>query len=169
MTDAPRRDSTAESSTTTRRRLLRGGAGVAATALGGAALGGRAAAHFPSSLAVDVRPGTDRAPINPRSNGVIPVAILGTDGFDPASADVRYRFGAPDAVAAGGGARPVHAGHVVDVNGDGRPDLVLHFSTADAGFDGDETAARVEWERTPAGQHGRSGTDAVRIVGPGPG
>lgn len=163
--DGRRTESTTDGRSTTRRRLLRTGAGATATALGVVALGGRAAAHFPPGLDVAVKPGSDRSPINPRSNGVTPVAVLGTDEFDPASEAVRYRFGAPDVVEAGGGARPAHAGHVEDVNGDGRPDLVLHFPTAEAGFDGDESEARVEWERTADGHHGRSGTDAVTIVG----
>lgn len=148
-----------------RRGALRAGAGITATALGIATLGGQAAAHFPSELAIDVKPGSDENAINPNSKGVTPVAVLQTDDFDPTSEDVRYRFGAPDVVRNGGGARPAHGGHVEDVDDDGRDDLVLHFPTDETGFDGDESEARLEWERTESGHHGLSGTDAVSIVG----
>lgn len=148
-----------------RRTFLRASTGLAATGLGIAALGGTAAAHFPAGLDVDVKPGSDDNPVNPDAGGVIPVAVVQTDDFDPTSADVRYRFGAPDVVADGGGARPAHGGHVEDVDGDGRNDLVLHFPVAEAGFDGDESAARLEWERDETGAHGLSGMDIVTIVG----
>ncbi|WP_245977807.1 hypothetical protein [Halopiger aswanensis] len=136
--------------------------------MGIATFGGHVAAHFPASLEVDIKPGSEKNPINPKSNGVIPVAVLQTDEFDPTSEDVRYRFGAPDIVGEGGGARPKHDGHVEDVNGDGRDDLVLHFPIAETGFDGDTSGGRLEWERTEAGEHGLSGADTVTIVGHGP-
>ncbi|WP_218780624.1 hypothetical protein [Halorarum halophilum] len=156
---------TTNDTSTARRGVLRAGAGAAATAVGIAAFGGLAAAHFPADLDIDVAPGSDDAPINPDSRGLIPVAALATDEFDPTTEDVRYRFGAPDVVGEGGGARPAHGGHVEDVNGDGRDDLVLHFPTGETGFDGDESEARLEWERDEAGEHGLSGTDTVTIVG----
>lgn len=141
--------------------------GLAATAVGIATLSGQVAAHFPADLTIDIKPGSEENPINPDSRGVIPVAVLQTDEFDPTSEDVRYRFGAPDVVADGGGARSAHGGHVEDVNGDGNDDLVLHFPTEETGFDGDESEGRLEWERTEAGHHGLSGTDTVTIVGRG--
>lgn len=152
-------------SSISRRSVLRAGAGVAATALGVAALGGQAAAHFPAGLEIDVKPDSDENTINPDGRGVTTVAVLQTDNFDPTSEDVRYRFGAPDVVRDGGGARPAHTGHVEDVDGDDRPDLVLHFPTDETGFDGDESEARLEWERTESGHHGLSGTDEVTIAG----
>jgi FtsP/CotA-like multicopper oxidase with cupredoxin domain len=115
-------------------------------------------------LEIDIKPGSDKNPINPNSHGVIPVAVLQTDEFDPAREDVRYRFGAPDVVGDGGGARPAHDGYVKDVNGDGQDDLILHFPTDETGFDGDESEGRLEWERTEEG-HGLSGSDTVTIVG----
>ncbi|WP_248898247.1 hypothetical protein [Haloplanus halobius] len=150
-----------------RRGFLRVSAGLAATGVGIASLSGNVAAHFPSDLAIDIKPGSDQNSINPNSKGVIPVAVLQTDEFDPTSEDVRYRFGAPDVVGDGDGARPAHDGHVEDVDGDGRDDLVLHFPTDKTGFDGDESEGRLEWERTESGEHGLSGTDTVTIVGRG--
>ncbi|WP_339105154.1 hypothetical protein [Haloterrigena salinisoli] len=163
--DSSRRSDSTTDSAMARRRVLRGGTGLAATALGIATLGGQAAAHFPADLEIDVKPGTDRAPINPNSCGVIPVVVRQTDEFDPTSEVVRYRFGAPDVVADGGGARPMHDGHAIDMNGDGRDDLLLLFPANDAGFDGDESAARLEWERSEDGAHGLAGTAPIRIVG----
>lgn len=83
-------------------------------------------------VGVDVKPCSDSNAINPRSNGVVPVAIEHTDAFDPVErVDAStLRFGSPDAVDGGGGATPAHGGHVEDVvpcDGDGRDDLVLHF------------------------------------------
>ncbi|WP_323172882.1 hypothetical protein [Natrialba sp. PRR66] len=170
--DGPRRDSSQRDEATSaetgvdRRRVLRAGTGLAATTLGIAALGGQAAAHFPPDLEIEIKPGSgsDPAPINPRSQGVVPVVVLQTDEFDPTSEPVRYRFGAPDVVGDGGGARPVHDGHEVDVNGDGRTALQLHFPVDETGFDGDESSGRLEWERTDDGNHGLAGTGAVTIV-----
>lgn len=149
-----------------RRTVLRTTAGLAASVAGLGAFTGAAAAHFPPGLEIDVRPGTEENPINPRSDGVTTVAVLHHDEFDPTSEDVRYRFGPPEAVANGGGAHPV--GHRVhDVNGDGRDDLLLQFRTAEAGFDrGDETA-ELRWDRDESREHGLSGTDEVRTVGGG--
>lgn len=149
----------------TRRTMLKTTAGVGFAASGLGLLTGSAAAHFPAELTVDVKPGSDDNPINPRSNGVISVAVLQTDAFDPTSEDVRYRFGAPEVVGNGGGSQPAHGGHVEDVNGDGRKDLVLHFPINEAGFDGDESEGELRWDRDESREHGLSGRDSVTIVG----
>lgn len=114
---------------------------------------------------LDIKPGGDTNAINPRSNGVIPVAILGTEEFDPTTElDVStLRFGAPDAVDNGGGAQPAHGGHVEDVNDDGIDDLVLHFPTRESGFDRDDTDGKLVGETTDG--LAVVGTDSVRIVG----
>lgn len=105
---------------------------------------------------VDIKPGSDPASINRKSKGVIPVAILGSPEFlvhfvDPSTA-----------VFGPGGATPAHGGHLEDVNGDGYPDLVLHFRTRDADLAGDATEACVSAETTEG--QGITGCDAVRIV-----
>ncbi|MCU4801689.1 hypothetical protein OB920_15020 [Halobacteria archaeon HArc-gm2] len=154
-----------ESNTKHRRDVLRLGAGAAAAAVAVPALSGQAAAHFPDELSVDVKPHSDENLIAPKGHGFVPVAVRHTDAFDPTSEPVRYRFGAPDVVSDGGGARPVHDGYPLDVDGDGRADLLLLFPTWHAGFDGDESEARLEWERDESGEHGLSGTDNVTVVG----
>lgn len=121
---------------------------------------------------VDVKPCDDRNAINPRSKGLIPVAIEHTDEFDPVErVDVStLRFGAPDAVEDGGGAKPAHGAHVEDVvpcDGDGKDDLLVHFPTRAAGFDGDERDGKLVGETvdgTPL-----FGTDSVELVGGGNG
>lgn len=150
-----------------RRGFLGSCTGVAATAIAVPALSGSVAAHFPEDLEIDIEPESEDNRINADSNGHIPVAVLQTEAFDPTAEDVRYRFGAPDVVSEGGGARPAHDGHVEDVDGDGDDDLVLHFPTEETGFDGDEEEGRLEWERDEEGEHGLSGTDDVTVVGSG--
>lgn len=113
---------------------------------------------LPENLAIDVDPGSEENRINPRSGGVANVAVLTNDAFDPLDADVRYEFGAREAVEDGDGAAPVRR-CVRDANGDGRDDLVLQFRTADCGFDGDESEAELRWyrneERTRSLRRGR--------------
>jgi hypothetical protein len=113
---------------------------------------------------IDIKPGNDRNAINPDDRGVIPVAILHTDDFDPTErVDVStLRFGAPDVVDDGGGASPAHNGHVEDVDNDGDDDLVVHFPTQDTGFDSDDEEGKLVGEThdgTPL-----FGTDSVKIV-----
>ena len=73
-------------------------------------------------IQIDVKPGSDRNPINLASKGVIAVAILTTADFDASWVD------AGTVVFAG--ARAVH--HALeDVDGDGDLDVVLHFRTQD--------------------------------------
>lgn len=148
----------------TRRTVLKTGAGLAAATAGAATFAGAAAAHFPRDLDIDVEPGSEENRVNPRSEGVTRVAVLRNDAFDPTGEDVRYRFGAPDVVAAGDGATPVRH-RVADVDDDGWDDLVLQFRTDEAGFDGDEEEVELRWDRTEDREHGLSGRDDVTLVG----
>lgn len=118
-------------------------------------------------VTLDIRPCSDPNPIDPSVNSLIPVGIKQTGEFDPVSSvDVStLRFGAPEVVENGGGATPAHDGHVEDVvpcDGDGKDDFVVHFPTADTGFDGDEAAGRLEGKT----MDGTSlfGEDSVKVV-----
>jgi hypothetical protein len=76
-----------------------------------------------------VKPDGPEPVVNPRSNGVIPVAIIGSPSFDVDDVDVSTLAFGP------GGAGTAHPrGHREDVNGDGVTDLKLHFRTTESGI-----------------------------------
>ncbi len=118
-----------------------------------------------SWVEIDIKPGSDPNSINPKSKGVIPVAILGSDTFDVTDVDVETLEFGPE------GATPVHdltdpavyAEHLQDVNTDGFMDLVCHFRTQDTGIVKGNTEAALTGE-TVGGQL-FEGTDSIRTVG----
>jgi len=109
-------------------------------------------------VAIDVKPGSDTNPINPRDLGVIPVAILSTATFNAMQVD-------PLSVAFGpNGAMEAHGrGQSEVVNGDGQPDLILHFRTQETGIQCWETSVSLTGE-TFDGQ-AIQGADAIQTVG----
>jgi hypothetical protein len=79
---------------------------------------------------IDIKPGSAQNPINPGSNGVIPVALLSTPELDaPAMVD-------PDSLTFGrtGTETSLRGCAVEDIDGDGMPDLICHFLTRRTGF-----------------------------------
>jgi hypothetical protein len=110
-----------------------------------------------TSVVIDIKPGSDPNSIELKSQGVIPVAILGTDTFDATQVDYStVTFGLD-------GASTVHDGHVEDVNDDGYSDMVFHFKVQETGIVCGDTEATLMGETfggTPI-----SGTDAVKTVG----
>lgn len=109
---------------------------------------------------VDVKPGDDVNPINPKSPGTIPVAILGSADFDVAEID-------PYSLSfAGLAVRVLPNGRAQcsfeDVNGDGYIDLVCQFlNDRSAWFPGMTTAALTGslWDDTAI-----QGSDQIRLV-----
>jgi hypothetical protein len=83
---------------------------------------------------IDIKPGSGPNAINPGSRGLVPVAILGTEFVDVTNVMVETLAFGP------GGAPPAHGGHLGDLNGDGRTDLLTHHSTEGAAIpqDADE-------------------------------
>ncbi len=83
----------------------------------------------PTMMTIDIKPGSIDNAINPKSNGVIPVAILSTPSFDALEVD-------PSTILFGPGyATIVHKHpHVEDVNMDGLLDMVVHFRTQETGI-----------------------------------
>ncbi len=117
------------------------------------------------SVEIDIRPGSDRNRVNPKSRGVIPVAILSTrlaDGdatdFDATQVDeTTLRFGPGEVGIAH------RQAHVADVDGDGDRDLLLHFRTRGAGIACGDTEATLKggtFDGMPI-----TGAGAVDVVG----
>lgn len=109
-----------------------------------------------AAVTLDVKPGSFPNVINPRSRGVIQVAVLTTASFDATRID-------PETLAFGpAGAEPVHA-VFKDVNHDAKADLLLHFRTQDTGL----TCASTSVQLTGSTLNGLSfeGTDSIRTVG----
>jgi len=81
-------------------------------------------------VGIDIKPGSDPNSINLSTEGVIPVAILGSDIFDVAEIDVATLAFGP------GGAAPDHSHgpHFDDVDADGFTDLMAHYRTEEAGI-----------------------------------
>jgi probable HAF family extracellular repeat protein len=105
------------------------------------------------SITIDIKPGSDPNSINLKSNGVVPVAILSTIGFEATGVD-------PSTVLFAD-AFPVKW-TMDDVNQDGEMDLLLHFRTQDLNLTQDSTEATLTGETmdgTPI-----EGTDTVNIV-----
>jgi hypothetical protein len=109
---------------------------------------------------VDIKPGSDPNSINPKSKGVIPVAVLTTDDFDAMTVDpLSVEFGPS-------GAKETHGkGHIEDVDGDGDQDMVLHFKTQQTGIQCGDSEASLTG-KTTSGED-ITGTDGIQTVGCG--
>ena len=78
------------------------------------------------SADIDIRPENGSAPFNPKSNGVVRVAILTTSSLDATTVNAStVRFGATGTEAAS-----VHT-VLTDVDGDGDIDMVVHVRSQD--------------------------------------
>jgi hypothetical protein len=110
-------------------------------------------------VAIDVRPGSDRNPIQPRAMGIVSVVVFGSAELDVEEIDLdSVRFGP-------GGAIPTHRlPHPErDVDGDGLLDVVLHFRIAA----GRIACGDAEVELTGLTVDGRTfaGTDRIEVLG----
>lgn len=109
-------------------------------------------------VAIDIRPHSFPNNINPKSQGVIPVAILTTGTFDATTVDpTTVLFGPTGTEAAS-----VHSA-MNDVDGDGDLDLILHFKNPATGIRCGDTAAALNG-KTFDGQP-ISGSDSIMTVG----
>jgi hypothetical protein len=109
------------------------------------------------TVAVDIKPGDFPNVINPKSKGVIPVAILTTDSFDASTVNsATVTFGAT------GGEAPALKATMAELNMDGRPDMVLYFRTEQVGIRCGDTLLKL-MGLTQKGEP-LSGTDSIRTV-----
>ena len=112
------------------------------------------------SISIDIHPGSDPNPVNPKSRGTIPVAILSSSTFDAfASVDKTSltfgRTGNENSLAFCNGSPS-------NVNGDAFTDLMCHFDTQKTGFQSGDTTGKLKGKTvsgTPI-----EGSDSVRIV-----
>ena len=110
------------------------------------------------AVSMDLKPGDVSNTLNPRSRGVVPVAILTTDEFDATSIDVTsLRFG-----ATGEEATAVRTTRD-DVDGDGDIDLLAFFRTTDTGIDCETLFTYISGMTTTGVSI--AGTDLVTTVG----
>ncbi len=112
------------------------------------------------SVSIDIKPGSVDNCINPRSNGVIPVALFGTADF--AVSDIRL----DDSLKLGSlGVRVRGKGPLCsrsDQNGDGNPDLVCHFENDDDNWSPGQASAAVSGKLNNGVPF--AGSDAICLV-----
>lgn len=112
---------------------------------------------------VDVRPGTALAPVNTKSKGVVPVAVLTDEALDASTVDAAsVCFGDDPADPAQSDCSESHdAGHLEDVDADGDLDLLLHFDTEELGLDAGDAEACLAAVTTDGAS--LAGCDAVSV------
>jgi hypothetical protein len=96
-------------------------------------------------------------PINPRSKGKIPVALMGSEEFDVSAVDVSsLTFGAT------GDEKSLHkcAKNTRDINRDGYRDLVCHFYTAKTGFGAGSLEGHMKGQMASGNARSRSAASA---------
>jgi hypothetical protein len=125
----------------------------------------------PLEVSIDIKPGSDVNPVNLKSNGVLPVAILTTSIADGDAVD----FGASTVDTStiqfgdtGSGLASVSAlrTSLEDVDGDGDLDVIVHFSMRDikaaGALDADSVDAVLSAKTISGGDI--FGSDSLRIV-----
>jgi len=122
--------------------------------------GGEMRGFLVTPVNISVKPGSGSSPINPKSHGTIPVAILSTTTFDAVTSvdTATLTFGRTGTEQSLGFCNP--GGE--DVNGDGLLDLVCHFDSQATGFKAGDTLGILTGKTllgTPI-----LGQDTIRIV-----
>jgi len=122
-------------------------------------------------VTIDIKPGSDPNPINPGSNGLVPVAIFGADDFDVATVDVETITLAGREVATRGKAEKLMS-RFEDVDGDGKMDLMLQVDTQ-VDVETPEEEEDLLWKTGPVWLYGKTldgkdieGSDEIVVVPP---
>jgi len=114
-------------------------------------------------ISIEVKPGNDEVtPVNPKSHGKIPVALLSESDFNAMDVDESsLSFGAT------GGENSLYKCHKngMDVNGDGLLDKVCLFDTQKAGFSATDVNGKVKGRLLPP--LGAAGTRGMAFEGKG--
>ena len=139
-------------------------AAAVATVLAGAALwispgvGASQPSSAPVRVTVDVKPGDTPTTLEPKRQGMVPIAILSTKDFDAAQIDI-------DTARAGAtGVEATAFKHMLeDVDRDKDVDLLMLFRVADLGLTCQSKGVTVK-AKTDKGQS-IEGTETVTMVG----
>ena len=113
---------------------------------------------FGELVEIDIMPSGDPNSINPSIEGVLPVAILGSDSFDVADVDVTTLAFGPSGAPFDHSQGP----HFEDLNGDGFTDLMVHFRVEETGIEFGDRMACLRGETLDGTSF--AGCDAVRTV-----
>lgn len=109
-------------------------------------------------VTIDIKPGTHLNKINLSARGLLPVAVLSTQDFDASQFTPEMAHLSDAATSAGcEGADAVHWTYV-DVNCDGKLDLLFFFRIRDLPLTRSSTAATLM-------AHGSYGPDSIHIMG----
>src|SRR5262249_54118581 len=113
------------------------------------------------SVSIEVRPGGETSPINLKSRGVVPVAILSTASFDATTVDpTSVCFGDAEDPGRRGSTPLLRRGVTIALTGDHRRDLLLFFQTQQTGIDPGDTEACLTGTTREGAQI--QGCDAIR-------
>ena len=120
-------------------------------------------ANVAQSVVIDIKPNNDQNSINLCSNGVVPVAILGSNTLDVDDIKIETLEFAEAAVKVVGKKHPQYSCIYEDVNGDSVNDLVCNFATPDiAGVEGESTDVTVNGGLVDG--TAIEGSDSINIV-----
>jgi hypothetical protein len=118
-------------------------------------------------ISLDVRPGSDGNPVSASEQGLLPVAILGSNDLHVTTIDPSTLQLAGVNLALRGSAKRPHLAYILeDVNGDGFTDLVAFFGVPDLVSSGALTTSTIALTITGALTDGTriQGADSVRVV-----
>jgi hypothetical protein len=115
-------------------------------------------------VTIDIKPGSSTNKVNLSSRGLLPVAVLSTDGFDATLFAPEMAHLSDAAEGAGCMGATALRWTLIDVNGDGLLDLLFFFRVQDLGFTTNTTAANFMAHGTYDGMEMHiMGTDTVLV------
>lgn len=122
-------------------------------------------------ILIDIKPGSSPNSINPYEQGLLPVAILGSAGFDVHNINPEtVEIGGVTLATRGSVKAPKLAHSYEDVNGDTYVDLMVFFSVpqllSSGGLTDTTTALRLTAWTNGSSPLPLAGTDTVSIVPP---